>query len=205
MLISFSVLLSGCPSGARGKGFPCLSTQHFSYILHLWKKQTHHLSMKAHKHNRARTLRFFSMLLALLGLGAGCEELGIVEVMYGSPTAHFSVKGKVTDESGNPIQNIEVYLYGVTNYEGQDYAVPNPGQPVMTDSKGTYLIERSDRPYSAIQVNVKDIDGASNGGEFASDSLRNSSFTFIKDKNDKSAWSVGTADIKMPDIKLKKK
>ena len=75
----------------------------------------------------------------------------------------------------------------------------------MTDSKGTYLIERSDRPYSAIQVNVKDIDGASNGGEFASDRLRNSSFTFIKDKNDKSAWSVGTADIKMPDIKLKKK
>ena len=161
--------------------------------------------MKTQKHNKARALGFFSMLLALLGVGCEkIEEIGIVEVMYGSPSAHFSVKGKVTDESGKPIQNIEVYLYGVTNYEGQDYAVPNPGQPVMTDSKGTYLIERSDRPYSAIQVNVKDIDGAANGGEFASDSLRNCSYTFIKDKNDKSAWFVGNADIQMPDIKLKK-
>lgn len=160
--------------------------------------------MKTQNHNKTRALRFFSMLLALLGMGVSCEELGIVEVMYGSPTAHFAVKGKVTDDSGNPIQNIEVYLYGVTNYEGQDYAVPNPGLPVMTDSKGTYLIERSDRPYSTIQVNVKDIDGTANGGEFASDSLRNSSYTFIKDKKDKNAWSVGTADIKMPDIKLKK-
>ena len=160
--------------------------------------------MKTHKHNKARALRFFSMLLALLGLGVGCEELGIVEVMYGSPSAHFSVKGKVTDESGNPIQNIEVYLYGVTNYEGQDYAVPNPGQPVKTDAKGTYLIERSDRPYTTIQVTAKDIDGSANGGEFASDSLRNSTYMFLKDKDDKNAWSIGTADITMPDIKLKK-
>ena len=159
--------------------------------------------MKTQKHNKARALGFFSILLAFLGVG--CEELGIIKVMYGSPSAHFSVKGKVTDESGNPIQNIEVNLYGVASYEGQDYAVPNQGQSVKTDTKGTYLIEMNDRPYSAIQVNVKDIDGAANGGEFASDSLRNSSYTFIKDKNDKSEWSVGKADITMPDIKLKKK
>lgn len=43
-----------------------------------------------------------------------------------------------------------------------------------------------------------------NGGEFASDSLRNSTYTFLKDKNDKNEWSVGNADITMPDIKLKK-
>jgi len=160
--------------------------------------------MKTHKHNKARTFGIFSLLLALLGVG--CEELGIVEVMYGSPSAHFSVKGKVTDESGNPIQNIEVSFHGVTNYEGQDYAVPNQCEPVKTDTKGTYLIETSSiRPYTTIQVNVKDIDGSANGGEFASDSLRNSTYVFIKDKKDKDSWSIGTADITMPDIKLKKK
>lgn len=71
-------------------------------------------------------------------------------------------------------------------------------------TKGTYLIEMNDSPYTTIQVNVKDIDGAANGGEFASDSLRNSTYVFIKDKKDKDSWSIGTADITMPDIKLKK-
>ena len=178
------------------------TTQHSACFLHLWLKQAHHTAMKKQKHNKTRALGFFSILLAFMGVG--CEEIGIIELMYGSPTAHFSVKGKVTDESGNPIQNIEVNLYGVSSYEGQDYAVPNQVQPVKTDTKGTYLIEMNDSPYTTIQVNVKDIDGAANGGEFASDSLRNSTYTFLKDKNDKNEWSVGNADITMPDIKLKK-
>ena len=160
--------------------------------------------MQTHKRKKARAFGIVSLLLAFLGVG--CEELGIVEVMYGSPSAHFSVKGKVTDESGNPIQNIEVSFHGIANYEGQDYTVPNQFKPVKTDTKGTYLIETgSIRPYTTIQVNVKDIDGSANGGEFASDSLRNSTYMFIKDKNDKDSWSIGTADITMPDIKLKKK
>ena len=161
--------------------------------------------MKTQKHNKVRAFGFFSMLLALLGVGCEkIEEIGIVEVMYGSPSAHFSVKGKVTDESGNPIQNIQVNLYGVTSFQGQDYAVPKNHQPVKTDTKGTYLVEMNDIPYTTIQVNAKDIDGAANGGEFASDSLRSGTLTFVKDNNDKNMWFVGNADISMPDIKLKK-
>ena len=161
--------------------------------------------MKTHKHKKARALGIFSLLLAFLGVG--CEELGIIELMYGSPSAHFSVKGKVTDESGNPIQNLDVSFHGViSNEEGQTMVVPNSIIPVKTDTKGTYLIETgSIIPYTTIQVNVKDIDGSANGGEFASDSLRNSTYVFIKDKKDKDSWSIGTADITMPDIKLKKK
>ena len=162
--------------------------------------------MKTRIHKPCK-MGFFAMLFALLGVGCEAinEEIGITEMMYGSPTAHFSVKGKVTDENGSPIQNIEVSLYGVMNYNGQDYAVPKNHQPVKTDTKGTYLIEMNGIPYTTIQVNAKDIDGSANGGEFASDSLRNSTYTFIKDKNDKSQWSVGTADITMSNIKLKKK
>ena len=160
--------------------------------------------MKTHIHNKTSRLGFFSMLLALLGLGS-CNDIGIVQVMYGSPTAHYSVKGKVTDESGNPIQNLDVNLYGVSSYEGQDYARPNSLPPVKTDQKGTYLLEMSAFPYTTVQVNVKDVDGPANGGEFASDSVRTSTFMFLKDKDDKNTWSVGKADITMPDIKLKKK
>lgn len=84
--------------------------------------------------------------------------------------------------------------------------VPNFSVPVKTDTKGTYLINiGATIPYSTIQINVNDVDGTAHGGEFASDSLRNSNYTFIKDKKDKNEWSIGTADITMSDIKLKKK
>ncbi len=159
--------------------------------------------MKAQIH-QPRKLGFFAMLLALLGL-AGCEGIG-VEVMYGSPTAHYSVKGTVTDENGNPIKDLEVRLHGVAEYEGQGISVPNQLAPVRTDQKGTYHLEMSyGRIFPTVQVNVDDVDGSANGGEFASDSLRNSTYAFVKDNEVNSPWHVGTADITMPDIKLKKK
>ena len=48
------------------------------------------------RNNRFKTRKtgLFAILLSLVGLGsAGCYGLE----MYGSPTADFSVKGKVTD------------------------------------------------------------------------------------------------------------
>lgn len=145
---------------------------------------------------------FFALLLGLLGFG-GCQLIS--PEMYGSPTALFSVKGKVTDEQGNPIQNLEVNLYGVDSYEGQDYVIPNYREPARTDKTGTFFIEMSDSPFTTVQVNVQDVDGAANGGEFASDSVRTSNYSFLKDKTDKNMWSVGKADITIPDIRLKKK
>ena len=164
--------------------------------------------MKTPVFRGSRKFGFISLFLAFLGLG-GCdvlEDIGIIKCMYGSPYATFSVKGTVTDEQGNPIQDLDVSLHGViSNDEGQTMAVPSSHSPVKTDQKGTYLINIGGIPYSMIQVNVNDVDGTANGGEFASDSLRISNYSFIKDKKDKNEWSVGTADITVPDIKLKKK
>lgn len=150
---------------------------------------------------------FIALLFALLVFG-GCEAL---EDEYrhtgcGVPYAHYSVKGTVTDENGNPINGLEVRLSGVTTYEGQDYTIPIPNRltSVKTNRQGVYLLETNGHIYITVQVNVNDIDGASNGGEFASDSLRNSTFEFFKKKDDNNSWSVGDANISMPDIKLKK-
>ena len=160
--------------------------------------------MKAQNHLKPRKFCFFALLLSILGLGGGCEV--IEPVMYGSPYAHYSVKGTVTDEKGSPIKDLEVRLYGVTTYEGQEYAIPNHLEPVKTDQQGTYHLEMSyGSYYDKLQINVEDIDGAANGGEFASDSLRSSTLTFLKNKDDKNMWFVGNADITMPDIKLKKR
>jgi putative lipoprotein (rSAM/lipoprotein system) len=147
---------------------------------------------------------------ALLALG-GCEaNKALEEDEYhgtgcGIPYAHYSVKGIVTDENGNPIKDLEVRFFGVETYEEQSYVCPNTIKPVNTDEQGTYFIETNERIYKIIQVNVNDIDGAANGGEFASDSLRNSTFALLKDKDHKKPWLIGNADISMPDIKLKKR
>ncbi len=159
--------------------------------------------MKARNHFKPRKFSLLALLLSFLGLGGGCEV--IEPVMYGSPYANYSVKGTVTDENGNPIKDLEVRLYGVTTYEGKEYSIPNHLEPVKTDQQGTYYLEMSyGSYYDKLQINVKDIDGAANGGEFASDSLRSGTLTFLKDKDDKNMWFVGNADISMPDIKLKK-
>ena len=64
--------------------------------------------MKAQNHLKPRKFCFFALLLSILGLGGGCEV--IEPVMYGSPYAHYSVKGTVTDEKGSPIKDLEVRL-----------------------------------------------------------------------------------------------
>ena len=172
------------------------ATQHLPGVLHL-------IDIRHITYMKTRKLGFFSMLLALLGLG-GCEI--IMPEMYGAPSANFSVKGTVTDEGGNPIQDLEVSLSGVDSYDGEVYVIPTFRDPVKTDQKGTYLLDiSSTTPFTTLQVNVKDVDGPANGGEFASDSARTSNYSFVKDKKDHDTWSVGTADITMPVIKLKKK
>lgn len=155
-----------------------------------------------------KATRFFALLLAVLGIG-GCSTLEEVDTRmmaaYGVPTAMYHVKGKVTDEQGNPIPDIEVSFYGV--YYG------SPGTPpgvdsfnvkLKTDSKGTYLLEKLHHPYPQVRIQVEDKDGPANGGEFESGTTL-VDITFNKDKRDKYPWYSGVAQVDVPKIKLKKK
>ena len=155
-----------------------------------------------------KATRFFALLLAVLGIG-GCSTLEEVDTRmmaaYGVPTAMYHVKGKVTDEQGNPIPDIEVSFYGV--YYG------SPGTPpgvdpfnvkLKTDSKGTYLLEKLHHPYPQVRIQVEDKDGPANGGEFESGTTL-VDMTFKKDNRDKNPWYSGVAQVDVPKIKLKKK
>ena len=91
-------------------------------------------------------------LLALLGVSC---NIGMV--MYGVPHISFSLKARVVDEAGNPIQGIEVRTKddyfedrtGVSDYLGN------------IDAHGSYI-----RPGTQYEVVFYDIDGPLNGGEF---------------------------------------
>jgi len=157
-----------------------------------------------------RKLSFFALLMALLGIGS-CSEInneddpfkGMV-AMYGTPSAQYSVKGKVVDEKGKAIQGLQVilgsryYNSGGVIYD-QNYF---PIDTLTTDSNGIYQFDSGTVfPVQNLEVDVNDIDGTAGGGEF------NSATTVVKDIEYKggSGWYRGKADIKVPDIKLKKK
>ena len=85
-----------------------------------------------------------AVLTALLSmLGYSCSSDDIVDeygvpVEYGVPTAHFIMKGTVTDEAGTPIQVIKATLK-VMPYQQPEHAYGIDS--TMTDAACKYQIE----------------------------------------------------------------
>lgn len=78
-------------------------------------------------------------------------------VMYGTPVVEFSVKGKVVDPDGNPIQGIEI---------SHDYS----SRKVYTSEDGSFDYTSEDIGFEMETVTLAftDIDGEDNGGDFQS-------------------------------------
>ncbi len=155
--------------------------------------------------NKSRSRRrtgLFSLLLGLLGAGtSGC----ITPCMYGSPSADYSVKGKVIDENGKPIPGLQVVL--AHRYDNTDAVIYDenylPIDTLQTGTDGIYRLEtQTGFPISKLQVDVHDIDGEANGGAFNDAALVIRDIDYSGgDKN----WYAGYAEINIPDIILKKK
>ena len=158
---------------------------------------------------KPRRLGFFTLLLALLGISS-CGEINNEDdpfnqlLMYGTPSAQYSVKGKVTDEKGEAIQGLQVIL-GKRYYDDSSVIWDQhyfPIDTLTTDSNGVYQYDSGTVfPIENLQIDVNDIDGTAGGGEF------NSATTVVKNIEYKggSSWYLGKADIKVPTFKLKKK
>ena len=101
-------------------------------------------------------VRVSAWLLCLIGFGSSvaCSP-GMVADEYGSPCASYEVKGKVTDQQGEPIQGIQVRCGAMYD------------EPVYTDSDGSYQLSGGGFPREKIEVEFKDVDGEENGGAFA--------------------------------------
>ena len=116
-------------------------------------------------------LRFCRWALPLLGVTAAISCDNVIEsphmygpppsgyedtpVMYGTPVVDFSVKGKVMDPDGNPIQGIEI---------SHDYS----GHKVYTLEDGSFDYASEDIGFEMETVTLEfaDIDGEKNGGDF---------------------------------------
>ena len=126
---------------------------------------------------------------------ASCDHFGMVE--YGCPTVNFSLKARVVDEAGNPIQGIEVrteeggrfeYNTGFSDYEGNIDAYGGYFWPGVQNQKVQFI----------------DIDGEANGGEFETLTLQMENVTQTEEG---SGWYKGaySADMGTVTMKLKEK
>ena len=139
--------------------------------------------------------RLLYILLGLLGLSS-CEHFfGAAE--YGCPNVSFSLKARVVDEAGVPIQGIEVraedgdrfeYNTGFSDYQG------------YIDARGSFWpgTERG-------KVQFIDIDGEANGGEFETLTLQIENVTQTEDGSGNWYDGAYTADMGTVTMKLKEK
>ena len=133
--------------------------------------------------------------MGLLGL-TSCEHFfGAAE--YGCPNVSFSLKARVVDEAGNPIQGIEVraedgdrfeYNTGFSDYQG------------YIDAYGGFWpgTERG-------KVQFIDIDGEANGGEFETLTVDVENATQTEDGSGNWYDGAYTADMGTVTMKLKEK
>lgn len=138
--------------------------------------------------------RLIYILLGLLGL-TGCELFAPVE--YGCPNVSFSLKARVVDEAGVPIQGIEVrtedggyfeYKTGFSDYQG------------YIDASGTFWPGTEHG-----KVQFVDIDGEANGGEFETLTVNVENATQTEEGS--GGWYKGAyaADLGTVTMKLKDK
>lgn len=127
-------------------------------------------------------------LLALLGVSC---NIGMAE--YGTPHVSFSLKARVVDEAGNPIQGVEVRTKeggyfddrtGVSDYLGN------------IDAYGSYIW-----PGTQYDVVFYDIDGPLNGGEFEALEM-DISDKVVQTKEGDGNWNGGTYVAELGDVTM---
>lgn len=135
--------------------------------------------------------RLIYMLMALMGFGAvACEEVNSdVAGEYGVPHVTFSLKARVVDEVGEPIEGIKVSANWIEGYTNQDGEI-NINGSVFTGSQ--------------YRVTFEDVDGEENGGEFETLTLD------ITDQVEQSAdgsgsWNDGAFKAELGDVTMKLK
>lgn len=131
------------------------------------------------------------LLLSLLGLATACgdkdDDNGGTLCMYGTPTVTFSVKGRVSDPAGKPIEGIRVKAK-------QEWL------KTATNARGEFAFDKSeatsfgDIPFK-IPLVFEDVDGVQNG----SFEDREVEVTFTRNEAvETGVWYRG--DFKAPDI-----
>lgn len=140
--------------------------------------------------------RLCAVLLGFLGFACssedGPDDPGM-SFMYGTPTGEFEIKGAVTDEAGKAIGDADVRVT-MPDVDSNPWSITNG----LTGTDGKFSLDGSSVPVERLKVVC-----VPHGDTFEPDSTL-VELKYVKDKNDKGAWSRGKAEAEV-NFKLKKK
>lgn len=126
--------------------------------------------------------------LALLGFSA-CDN--DTREMYGTPTGTFQIKGEVTDENGDPVEDADVEVKEVYN-SGKARIVAKG----KTNKEGDYSIEQDGKPLSTVRVVCQ----PTKASALEADSTE----TNLQYNGGDGSWNIGNAEATV-NLRLKKK
>ena len=156
------------------------------------------------KKKRWNVESFLSGALALLGF-AGCSNIKDAPDLYGTPSVDYKVLGTVTDEQGKPLKGIQVVVndpnLGSYDESGTHQEIPDT---LYTDKDGKFTSNNVHAiGISKFTVEIQDIDGEANGGEFLQKQLTKNDFNEKRIKKGKGFYQ-GEYELSK-DVQLKRK
>ena len=135
------------------------------------------------KKKRWNVESFLSGALALLGF-AGCSNINDAPDLYGTPSVDYKVIGTVTNEQGKPLKDIQVIVKNPNGWSYYDDNTSRESLPpqvipdtLYTDKDGKFTSNNVHAiSVSKFTVEIQDIDGEANGGEFLQKQLTKNDF-----------------------------
>lgn len=125
-------------------------------------KVLYHRSLKAAN-------KLLALLLAVLGFSSCDKSDEELVVMYGTPIATFSIKGKVVNAEKEAIPNIQITFAGKYSGDNQTWFRPIP-DTITTNARGEFAAHLIEMPASLLRLYATDTDGAANKA-YANDSI----------------------------------
>ena len=121
--------------------------------------------------------------VALLGF-AGCSNIKDAPDLYGTPSVDYKIIGTVTDEQGKPLKDIQVIVKNPNGWSYYDDNTSRESLPpqvipdtLYTDKDGKFTSNNVHAiSVSKFTVEIQDIDGEANGGEFLQKQLTKNDF-----------------------------
>ena len=162
------------------------------------------------KKKRWNVESLLSGALALLGF-AGCTNINDAPDLYGTPSVDYKVIGTVTDEQGKPLKDIQVIVKNPNGWSYYDDNTSRESLPpqvipdtLYTDKDGKFTSNNVHAiGISKFTVEIQDIDGEANGGEFLQKQLTKNDFNKKRIKKGKGFYQ-GEYELSK-DVQLKRK
>lgn len=158
--------------------------------------------MKTLHYHWNRSLNWIlTTLLGFLGFSS-CEEDNSgndnIICMYGTPTASYTIKGKVTNQAGQALSDIQIIVSDMEfSYQSRPDFIPDTpygsypvNDTLYTGKEGEFETRQTAFPKDTVKYNLK-VNLNGNNPHYQADSLK---VTFLrKDLQEGEGWNIGNA------------